>query len=63
MQPTVPYFRPYNEPLDYLKFKNDYNPNVHVWVFKVTVKANGEIIDEKITNLFNFTLKDMNAVD
>jgi hypothetical protein len=63
MQPIVPYFRPYNEPFDYLKLKNDYNPNVHVWVFKATIKANGEIIDEKITNLFNFTLKDMNASD
>jgi hypothetical protein len=63
MQPIVPYFKPYNEPLNYFKYKNDYNPTVHVWVFKATIKANGEIIDEKITNLFNFTLRNMNALD
>jgi hypothetical protein len=32
--------------------------NIHVQVFKVVIKINGEIIDEEIANLFNFTLKD-----
>ncbi len=36
--------------------------DVHVWIFKVVIKANGEIIDEEITNLFNFTLRN-NAFD
>ncbi len=31
-------------------------------VFKTTTKVNGKMIDEVITNLFNFTLKD-NALD
>jgi hypothetical protein len=36
----------------------DSNPDVHVKVLKVTFKANGEIKDAKIVNMFSFTLKD-----
>ncbi len=44
--------------MNYLKYKKDSNIDVQVQVFKVVIKANSEIIDEEITNLFNFTLKD-----
>jgi hypothetical protein len=43
-------------------YKKDFNLDVHVRIFKVAIKANNETIDEKITNMFNFTLKD-NAFD
>lgn len=58
MQPMVPYSRPYEKPLDYPKCKKDYNLDVHVWLFKATIETNGETVDEEITNLSNFTLKD-----
>jgi hypothetical protein len=32
--------------------------DVHVKIFKATIKANGEMISEEITNMFNFKLKD-----
>jgi hypothetical protein len=44
--------------LNYLEYKKDFDPNAHVRIFKVVIKANGETIDEEITNLSNFTLKD-----
>ncbi len=37
----------------------DSDPNVHVRVFKVTIRPNGEIEDAKIVNMFSFTLKDI----
>jgi hypothetical protein len=37
----------------------EFNPNVHVIVFKANIKANGERKDAKIVNLFSFTLKDI----
>jgi hypothetical protein len=37
----------------------DYNPNVHVKVFKVSIRTNGETNDAKIINLFSFTFKDI----
>jgi len=58
MQPVVPYTRPFKKPHNYLEYKKDSDSDVHVQVFKVTIKVNGETIDEEITNLFNFTLKD-----
>jgi hypothetical protein len=58
MQPVVPYFKPYKKPLNYPKYKKDSYLDAHVWVFKAIIKANGETIDEEITNLFNFTLID-----
>jgi hypothetical protein len=44
--------------LNYPKYKKNSDMDVHVWVFKVVIKTNSAIIDEEITNLFNFTLKD-----
>jgi hypothetical protein len=51
---VVPYFRPLKRPLNYLEYKKDSNTNVHIEVFKSTIKANGEMINEEITNLFDF---------
>jgi hypothetical protein len=48
--------------LKYLEYKKNNNLDAHVWVFKAAIKVNGETIDEKITNLFNFMLKD-NGLD
>ncbi len=36
----------------------DSDINAHVNVFKVAIRANDEIEDAKIINLFSFTLKD-----
>jgi hypothetical protein len=36
----------------------DVDPNAHVRMFKVVIRANGEINDAEIINLFSFTLKD-----
>ncbi len=58
VQPIIPYHRPFMRPLNYPKYKKDYDPNVHVQVFKATIKVDDETIDEEITNLFNFTLRD-----
>jgi hypothetical protein len=35
-----------------------FNLDAHVWVFKAIIKDKGEIINEEVFNLFNFTLKD-----
>jgi hypothetical protein len=37
----------------------DSNPNVHVRVFKVDIRANGEIKDAKIINLFSCALRNI----
>jgi hypothetical protein len=58
VQPIVSYCKPFKRPINYPKYKKDYHPNAHVWVFKAAIKANGEMIDEEITNMFNFILKD-----
>jgi hypothetical protein len=49
-------------PINYLKFKKHVDLDACVQVFKATIKTNGEMIDEKMANLFNFTLKE-NALD
>jgi len=30
VQPTVPYYRPFRRPLNYLEYKKDFDPDVHV---------------------------------
>jgi hypothetical protein len=62
MQLVIPYSKPFRRPLNYFEYKNDSNPDAHVRVFKVIIKTNDEIVDEEITNLFNFTSKE-NAFD
>jgi hypothetical protein len=37
----------------------DSDPDVHVRVFKATIRANGEKDNAKIINLFTFTLRDI----
>jgi len=58
-KPPLPPNRPYCQPFNYPKYVKDSNPNVHVRVFKATVKANGETEDVEIVNLFSFTLRDI----
>ncbi len=57
-RPPLPPNRPYHRPLKYPGYVKDFDPNAHVKVFKVTIRANGETEDAKIVNLFNFTFKD-----
>jgi hypothetical protein len=44
------------KPLDYFEYKKDFDSNVHVWIFKVVIKVDGETMDEEIVNLFNLIL-------
>jgi hypothetical protein len=55
LPPNMPYFLPLNYP----KYVKDLDPCVHVRVFKVAIKANGETEDAKIVNLFCFTFRDI----
>lgn len=48
--------------LNYPPYKKNFDLDVHVQVFKIVIKTNGEMINVEITNLFNFTLID-NALD
>jgi hypothetical protein len=57
IQHVVPYSRPFRRPLNYLEYKKDSNPNVHVQIFKVVIKTTDELVNEEIANLFNFTLR------
>ncbi len=45
-------------PLKYHEYKKDYDMDVHIKVFKVMIKTNGETINEEIKNMFNFKLND-----
>ncbi len=47
VQPIVPYHRPFMRPLNYHEYKKDYDPNVHVRVFKAIIKANNETVMRK----------------
>jgi hypothetical protein len=57
-RPPLPPSRPYRQPLNYPEYVKDSNLDVHVRVFEATIKANSEIDDAKIVNLFSFTLGD-----
>jgi hypothetical protein len=48
---------PYKK-LQYPTYVKNINPNAHIKVFKKAIKANGEIVEVDIINLFGFTLKD-----
>jgi hypothetical protein len=50
---VLSFFWPYRRPLNYFEYKKDFDSHVHLRIFKAALKANGEIIDEEITNLFN----------
>jgi hypothetical protein len=62
VQLVISYFRPYMRPLKYHEYKKGSYMDVHIKKFIVTIKANGEMINEEITNMFNIKLKD-NASD
>ncbi len=48
---------PYQK-LQYPTYVKDINPNDHIRVFKKTIRANGEIVEANIINLFSFILQD-----
>jgi hypothetical protein len=48
---------PYKK-LQYPTYIKDINPNAHIKVLKKAIKANGEIVESDIINLFGFTLRD-----
>jgi hypothetical protein len=58
-RPPLPPNRPYHWPLNYPKYVKGSDLDVHVKVFKVTIRANSETNDAKIINLFSFTFKDI----
>jgi hypothetical protein len=58
VQCVIFYSRPFKTPLNYPKYKKNFDPNAHVQVFKADIKTNIEIVNEEITNLLNFTLRD-----
>ncbi len=55
-RPPIPPNKPYRWPLNYFEYVKDFDPNVHVKVFKVAIRTNTEIDDAKFVNLLNFTL-------
>jgi hypothetical protein len=57
-RPPLPFNRPYRQPLNYLEYVKDFDQNVRVKVFKAAIRANYEIDDAKIVNMFNLTFKD-----
>jgi hypothetical protein len=57
--PPLPPNKPYRQPLNYLEYVKDSDPNVHVKVFKATIKTNGEIDNVKNINFFSFTFRDI----
>jgi hypothetical protein len=48
---------PYKK-LKYPTYVKDTNPNVHIKVLKKAIKANGEIMEANIINMFGFILID-----
>jgi hypothetical protein len=57
-RPPLPPNKSYHRPFNYLEVK-DFDPNVHVRVFKVTFRTNNETNDVKMIDMFSFTLKDI----
>jgi len=48
---------PYKK-LQYPTYVKNTDPNAHIRIFKKAIKANGEIVEANIINLFGFTLRD-----
>jgi hypothetical protein len=44
--------------LPYPPYVKNTNPYIHVWVFKIIIRANGETENKNIVNMFIFTLCD-----
>ncbi len=49
---------PYNK-LQYPSYVKNIDLDVHIRIFKKTIKVNGETMEADIINLFSFTLKDI----
>jgi hypothetical protein len=47
-RPPLPPNRPYCRPFNYPKYVKDFDPDVHVKMFKVAIKANSETYDTKL---------------
>ncbi len=58
-KPPLPPNMSYRQSLNYLKYVKDSNLDAHVKLFKAAIKANSEIDDAKIINLFSFTFRDI----
>jgi hypothetical protein len=56
-KPPLPPNKPYHRPHNYPKYVKHSNLDAHVRVFKAAIRANSEINDVKIVNMFNFPLK------
>jgi len=44
--------------LQYPTYVKDTDPDAHIKVFKKVIKANGEVVEANVINLFGFTLRD-----
>jgi hypothetical protein len=58
-KPLIPPIKPHERPFNYLEYVKFFDPNVKVRIFKATIRANVEIDDADIVNLFGFTLKNI----
>jgi hypothetical protein len=47
-KPPLPLNKPYRQPLNYPKYVKDVDPNAHVKMFEIVIRANGETNDAKI---------------
>jgi hypothetical protein len=47
-RPPLPPNRPYRQPLNYPKYVKDSDLDIHVKIFKVTIRTNSETNDAKI---------------
>jgi hypothetical protein len=56
-KPPLPPNRPYRQPLNYHEYVKDFDPNAHVRIFEIVIRANNEIDDVEIVNIFSFTFK------
>ncbi len=56
LEPTTKLYKK----LQYPTYVKNTNLDAHIKVFKKSIKANGEMMEANIVNLFRFTLKDSN---
>jgi hypothetical protein len=58
-KPPLPPSKPYYQPLNYLEHVKDSDLDTHIKVFKANIRANNEMNDVEIINLFNFTFRNI----
>jgi len=56
-RPPLPPNMPYCQPFNYHEYVKDFAQDVHVRVFKVAIKGNGESEDAKFATLFSLPSK------